>query len=239
MSQLQTFAINRRPTLGPADRDLLEELRHRYSLAVKVGLKPDEAVFKKDVATIEFGGLIEQPPLTSDQITIWRTWLPHRYTGDVLENYSHRRVPPDTLKRWADHEEGDFKVFESFEIWSAGLHHGESVLVGVVGHNTYVLARWEDPGVDLPSWREIKSTLLWRHKTNFRLLVKSVMCGSLALLAVLFLAVGFDNDIGNLPGYLVLGLMAGVMGGFTYHYLKTRSLSQAIARDNVVEADRS
>jgi len=163
----EIFTLTRRDNLNEDQRKRAESLNERIELCIGHGLKAQVELLSKEKVTIERGGLITSPPLSEDEITIWRAWLPTVYTSDEtrggvsLGRYSFDRVPLLVLKIWREHERK--ATFESYEIWTPeSIEYPDPVLVGKLGNNTYLLARWGESDASLVSFDDIKRRLARR-----------------------------------------------------------------------------
>ena len=104
------------------------------NLADGVGLTLLARRYEKPLAVEAF------TPLSDDEVIVWRAYCPTTYS-DNLGQYGFDNVPLEVMRHWKKIKES--YVFDRYEIWTTERTvHKDPLLIGVVGANLYLLARW-------------------------------------------------------------------------------------------------
>lgn len=167
----QLFTIERKPVLDAAQIHRAEYVLEKLLAAEEVGVGGEADRLRRELLTIEKGGLLTTPPLTEDEMRIWSAWLPTKYTSNVgrgLDHYNFDRIPGPVLKKWQAHKKaGDF---DSYEIWTPEVHRPDPILLGVNGNARHLIARWGESDANLMTFEDIKSELARRwHRVHRQL----------------------------------------------------------------------
>ena len=100
---------------------------------------------------------VEFPKLSPAQLNVWRAWLPATYYKRNLSEYRFDIIPVHVLELWKQCKK--LEIFDCFEIWTPEKHAPDPVLVGTLGEDYYLLARWSESDENLISFEEIKQRL--------------------------------------------------------------------------------
>ncbi|MEN9413450.1 MAG: hypothetical protein RLZZ342_537 [Candidatus Parcubacteria bacterium] len=151
------------------DRNSIVYLKEKLASATKLGLSSQVSLLSAEISALERGRLLSAPPLSADEQTIWRAWLPTVYTedgrsGHRFSNYNFDRIPLPVLKTWEQHKQSG--SFEAFEIWTPEKKMPDPILVGVNGNARHLLARWGESDANLVSFDDIKHELVQRWHCN-------------------------------------------------------------------------
>ncbi len=244
MSAHVLYTIDRKPELTSDEKKRVAYLREKQELANSLGLTVQASALDVDIETIKRANLIATPSLSSDELLIWRAWLPTAYAehlrtahhGGFLKYYDFDKIPGPVLKIWQKHRESG--LFQSFEIWTPEFHKMDPVLVGVSGTSYHLLARWGESDAQLISFSEIKKKVKqrWRRNQLHYLIVPAFFAGviTLFLSAVAIRESVPSSDPNN--DWVLLSIPIGIsvsiaLGAFLRKlYARRDPLMQAIAR---------
>jgi|GEM_PF-2657960 len=229
----ELFEIKTKPDLNAGETHRYDELIQKASIARNLGLIVQVTLIERQAHNLRRSCLLTTTPLTSEEVTIWQSWLPSRFSTDEkskclgIGEYAYETILSSVLEKWKDLR--DQRIFESFEIWTRS-DAKESLLVGINGNNCYLVARWNGSVGSLLSFEKVKSELYstWFKNLKFsgnqkypwfdprRYNHPDVIFGSVAFMFVL--PILFEYDI-LLPPYtmgtlssLVLSLGLGFIG---------------------------
>lgn len=166
MTSLEIFAIEQRPQIEEVAIKQAAALKAKQVLCSELGLKTQAKSLAKDIAVLERGTRLTIPPLSQDEMTVWREWLPTSYSdGDTgsryMTHYNFDRIPKPVLTKWKFYK--DQKIFEAFEIWTPERALvDDPILLGVIGTNRYLLARWGESDANLLSFDDIRRRIWLR-----------------------------------------------------------------------------
>lgn len=235
MSSHEIFDIKTKSELSKEQHAQYDELIAQHGVAKELGLTKQVDLIGTQAANYRRCCLITNSPLTSDELIIWRSWLPKHYTtansvkkAQDIGDYAYHVIPCAVLNTWKTCK--DSRLFESFEIFAGDENKLDNVLVGVNGNVYYLVARWSAMTVNFLSFEKIKRELelQWLKNLKFsgdqkypwfdprRYNHPDVIFGSIAFAFVL--PILFEYDI-LLPPYtmgklssLVLSLGLGFIG---------------------------
>lgn len=149
--------------VGGGGAGVVGALKKKIAAAEELGLKRQVDVFRGELAEVQkVGGL--PPPLSADEVLIWRAFLPTRYHEWNFRDYDFDRIPGPVLERWRVHKVA--KHFDSYEIWTPERRANDPALIGCVGDRYWLLARWGAEDANLLSFAdvcaEVKRRATWR-----------------------------------------------------------------------------
>lgn len=117
-------------------------------LALELGLEVQSRRHEKSLAERAF------TPLSADELTLWSTYCPTHYGAPdmgpfkSLSEYGFDTIPVEVMRHWKSIK--DNYTFDSYQIWTVEKTRllTDPLLIGVIGPNHYLLARWglESPG---------------------------------------------------------------------------------------------
>lgn len=225
-----TYELCAPETLSPAPAKdaVLDGLRERMEQSKALGLTAQAAFFQKQLRHAE-----KKPgeftPLTADETAIWKAWLPTCYRDDAhcpdttsgvnfhsvrkMSSYMFDHVPSPVLGLWAKIKQQD--VFDYYEIWTPEKIMEDPILLGVLGNERYLLARWGESDANFLGFVDVAKNL-WakRLDMNFALDLEPVWIGTyLALLVFVYVpifAAGLvllevDHKVGS--GVMIFGII--------------------------------
>lgn len=168
----ELFEIKTKPDLNADEISRYNNLIQKSSTARNLGLLAQVALIERQAHNLKRSCLLTTTPLSSEEVTIWQSWLPIRFSTDEnsmfphVGTYAYETIVSSILTKWNDLR--DQRIFESFEIWTRSDAR-ESLLVGVNGSNCYLVARWNCSVGSLLSFEKVKSELYsaWLKNLKF------------------------------------------------------------------------
>ena len=173
MSQHELFDVVTRDGPSNQDKSRITRLKQSLKAAEDLGLSAQVQTISAEISTISHN--VATPPMSEDEIAIWRAFLPtayteaHRNVANTIAKYSFDRIPGNVLDAWAKHRKAG--SFERYEIWTAERSAPvvyDPILIGVNGNAHFLLARWGESDANLVSFDDIKREVVRRIRKGWR-----------------------------------------------------------------------
>jgi hypothetical protein len=200
-----------------ADAQRIAYLEEKQKLAMTIGLSSQAVMIAHEI-TREKAPTLDTPPLTKDEIMIWRSFLPTEYAyfpnshyGKASE-YRYDAIPHPVMAKWKECiDEG---VFTKYEIWTPEVRNTDPALVGYIGEHCYMLARWAESDANFVTFGDVKRKLVGRFiKEGGPAVTALVLAVIMALLSVV-VGAGVASA-SNVPFYIGMRDIALVTSFFT------------------------
>lgn len=209
----------------PDQREMAVALDYEAQMqtAQQLGLLAQVEILKEKKTGAETRSQFEIAPLAPEEFLIWQKWASRQYTGDGVKGYNSDTIPSAVLNHWESCKK--MGTFSSYRILTNHNPHNkqsgqESLLVAAAGEDTYLLARWTEPGIDLQSFTDIKRAM-WKQCVRDATFTQNL----LFLLAICMLAFIM---IAHITQSIAIGLIVGAIAA-GYGAIKIRDL---ILRDD-------
>jgi hypothetical protein len=119
-------------------------------------------------------------PLSDDAVTVWKGFASAKCTA---EEFTEEHIPVTVVRQWAQWKERS--LFDGFEIWSTSRQRAaesanesarldDPVLVGRVGDDLYLLARWGKEDANFLTFEQVVD---WVYTQRLRVLNTSDSVG--------------------------------------------------------------
>ncbi len=214
----------------PAESSILASLRERMEQSKTLGLTTQATFFEKELRYHE-----KKPeqlkPLTADEAAVWKAWLPTCYRDDQkcpdsnsirkMSSYTFDRVPSPVLSLWTKIKAQD--VFDYYEIWTPEILKDDPVLIGILGNERYLLARWGESDANFLNFADVAKKL-WdeRLKIGWAMNLEPVWIGTyvvcLACIYAFFFASGMALHLMDYKAgfpVVIFGIVPAVIAAFT------------------------
>jgi hypothetical protein len=239
--EYEIFEITRKSEPGEKEQKLAKYLKEKAALDKKYGLKVQVEESEKQLVNLERGRLITTLPLSKAELTIWRAWLLTHYSdadtkGDKesLRDYALDSIPLPVLMAFEQHKES--KLFDSLEIWKPEFGQTDQILIGVIGNDRFLLARWAKSSADLISFDEIKRRVTDRYFFSGQGILKLItvalltFCWSLLFMMAVDMAVDATLPIDSTLASAILAAMLFYLA--VEYILRNSPLTHAIRDDD-------
>ena len=175
------------------ERDNPERIAHlneKKALASSLGLVAQISLIEREIRR-EKSPVLDTPPMTSDELIIWKAFLPTAYHyyphggyGGDTQRYNYDAIPYPVLAKWKECK--DEGVFDKYEIWTPEVKNIDPALVGCVGEHYYMLARWAESDANFVTLGTIKRKLVWRWLDSDGAIFGAFIIGMIALVITFF-----------------------------------------------------
>lgn len=203
-----------------ADEARIEYLQVKKELAKSLGLNAQVGLIEREIKK-EKSPVLDTPAMTSDEMVIWRAFLPTAYwyqqrdmygSGDA-QRYEYDAIPYPVLAKWQEcRNEG---LFDTYEIWSPEIKNIDPALVGYVGERCYMLARWAESDANLVTFTDIKRELVGRWLGDLPILIAIILGFIAAVISIVAGLVQAPSGGGLARNWMSIGNTALFVSYFT------------------------
>ncbi len=113
-------------------------------------------------------------PMSADEVVVWKAFLPTAYRSrGSLNNYEFDRIPTPVLEQW-NKLKGQ-NTFDAFEIWTPETQTTDPALIGCIGQNRYMIARWAESDANLLTLHDVARKVRFKSQSISNTLTLSLM----------------------------------------------------------------